>query len=337
MRVLWTHNFDPGIPNNLVYIDTTAEAIRVRGVDLQIEYLGNLRSIPQLFRARARVRRLAPEFDLVHAQYGSVCALATAAAEGVPKVLTVRGSDWNTYKSSFGISYLHTWLASRFTRAAIGSYDYVVSVSRRVAAGLARFAPDAHMTVLPSPIDLARFVPRNRREAKALLGHPDCSEKWVLFNALSLENPIKRFDLAKQAFEIAQARHGNLRLRLATGLPHDVLPLFTASCDLIVCTSENEGWPNSVKEALACNVPFVATDVSDLRDIARNEPSCRICHPDAQVIADNICDVLAGPEPRGLRQHVLGMSLDAVGEQLISAYESVLERYRRSDRLRSAN
>jgi glycosyltransferase involved in cell wall biosynthesis len=202
---------------------------------------------------------------------------------------------------------------------------------------MARFAPDAHMTVLPSPIDLARFVPSDKKEAKALLGFPDCSEKWVLFNALSLQNPIKRFDLAKQAFDIAQARHGNLRLRLATDLPHDALPLFTASCDLIVCTSENEGWPNSIKEALACNVPFVSTDVSDLRDIAGNEPSCRICPPDAQVIADNICDVLAGPEPKGLRQYVLDMSLDATGERLISAYESVLERYRRSDRLPSAN
>ena len=158
----------------------------------------------------------------------------------------------------------------------------------------------------------------------------------MLFNALSLQNPIKRFSLANQAFEIAQARRGNLRLRLATDLSHDVLPLFAAACDVIVCTSEYEGWPNSIKEALACNIPFVATDVSDLRDIARNEPSCRICPPDAQVIADNICDVLAGPEPQGLRQCVSGMSLDAISDQLISTYASVLSRYRRSERVSSA-
>ncbi len=328
MRVLWTHNFDPRIPNSGVYVHAAAEGIRARGVDLQLEYLGNLRSIPQLLRARARVRQLAPEYDLVHAQFGSACALATAAVEGVPKVLTIRGSDWNTHNSSLGFLYFHTRLASRFTRAAIGAYDCVVSVSRRVAAELARFAPNALMTVLPSPIDLTRFVPRNKKEAKALLGFPDCAEKWVLFNALSLQNPIKRFALAKQAFEIAQARRGNLRLRLATDLSHDVLPLFAAACDVIVCTSEYEGWPNSVKEALACNVPFVATDVSDLRDIARNEPSCRICPPDAQVIADNICDVLAGPEPQGLRQHVSGMSLDAISDQLISTYDSVLSRFK---------
>jgi glycosyltransferase involved in cell wall biosynthesis len=180
-------------------------------------------------------------------------------------------------------------------------------------------------------------VPLDKRQAKALLGYPDCPEKWVLFNALSVKNPIKRCHLAKQAFEIDQARHGSLQLRLATDLPHDMLPLFTASCDVIVCTSENEGWPNSVKEALACNVPFVSTDVSDLRDIARNEPSCRICPPDPRVIAENICDVLKGPEPRNLRQYVLDMSLDAIGEKLVSTYEAVLRRHRQSARLASGS
>jgi glycosyltransferase involved in cell wall biosynthesis len=205
----------------------------------------------------------------------------------------------------------------------------VVSVSQRVAAELMRFAPDKLVTVLPSPLDLTRFVPLDRKEAKNILGFPNCTEKWILFNSLDLQNPIKRYGLAKQAFEIAKARHGNLRLRLATDLPHDVLPLFVASCDLIVCTSENEGWPNSVKEALACNVPFVSTDVSDLRDIASIEPSCRICPPDPQVIADNIGDVLAGPEPRDLRKYVSGMGLDAAGDKLISIYGSVLAQYRR--------
>jgi hypothetical protein len=205
-----------------------------------------------------------------------------------------------------------------------------------MAAQLTRFAPDTYMLVLPDPIDLSRFVPRNRSRTKALLGFPDCKERWILFNSLSLKNPIKRFSLAKQAFDLAQERLGNLRLRLAADLPHDAMPLFVAACDLILCTSDNEGWPNSVKEALACNVPFVATDVSDLRSIALTESSCRVCPPDPGVIADNICDVLGRPEPEGLRKHVLNMSLEATSDQLISTYTSVLARYRNAGRRVSA-
>ena len=327
VRVLWTHNFDPHIPNKGIFVNTAAEGIRARGVDLHVEYLGNLRSVTALLRARAHVKKLACGFDLVHAQFGSACSLATAAAQGIPKVLTIRGSDWNTHSASRGFLYAHTRIASVFTRFAIDSYDCVVAVSSRLAAELRRFAPRTSVSVLPSPIDLSRFVPRERSEAKALLGFPECTEKWVLFNSLNLQNPIKRFSLAKQAFDLAQERHGNLRLRLAADLPHDAMPLFVAACDLILCTSDNEGWPNSVKEALACNVPFVATDVSDLRNIALTESSCRVCPPDPGVIADNICDVLGRPAPEGLRKNVLNMSLEATSDQLISTYRSVLSRY----------
>ena len=324
MRVLWTHNFDPDIQNSGVFVHTTGRGIRARGVDLRLEYVGNLRSVPQVFRARKRIPKMAPEFDIVHAQYGSACAVVTAAVKDVPKVLTVRGSDWQIHRSSLSFLSVHTRLASLLTRASIGSYDCVTSVSNRISAELTAFAPDVRHEMLPSPIDLSRFIPWNKREARARLGFPDTDEKWVLFNSGNLRNPIKRFDLAKRAFDIAQGRHGRLRLRVATGLPHEEMPLFVAACDLIMCTSENEGWPNSIKEALACNVPFVTTDVGDLQDIASIEPSCRVCPADAEVLADNICDVLANHESPDLRTYVRDMSLDAVSDRLISIYESVL-------------
>jgi teichuronic acid biosynthesis glycosyltransferase TuaC len=307
---------------------TTAGGLRARGVDLHLEYLGNLRSPIQILRARSRVKELSSQFDLVHAQFGSACALATAAAQDVPKLLTVRGNDWATHDATFGFFYLHTRVAASLTRRAINSFDGIIAVSRRLAVQLSGLVPDALVVVLPSSIDLRVFSPKDRAKAKAQLGHPHSPEKWILFNSVDLKNPIKRFDLAQEAFEIAHATHGNLRLRLATKVPRDQMALFVAACDLILCTSETEGWPNSIKEALACNVPFVATDVSDLRDIAAVDSSCRVCAADAGVIATNICDVLAMEEPHDLRRHVAWMSVDSIAEQMLATYQTVLSRYR---------
>lgn len=323
MRVLWTHNFDPTIPNSGLFVRFLADAVRASGIDVRLAYLGSLRSVPRLLRARQHVKKLSAGFDLIHAQYGSACGWATAAVTAVPKIVTIRGSDWNVHTSSPGLMYLHARIASGLSRSTVGSYDRVLPVSRRLAADLLNLVADHRISVLPSPVDLSRFVPMDRQEAKALLGFPDCTEKWVLFNSLDLDNPVKRYDLAKQAFERASARHGALRLRLATNLPHDKLPTFVAACDVILCTSRYEGWPNSIKEALACNVPFVSTDVSDLNEIAQRESTCRVCRADPQVIADNICEVLAEPEPRDLRHYVRGMSLDAISEKLISIYSTL--------------
>lgn len=326
MRVLWTHNFDPDKQNSGVFVHTTARGVRARGVDLQLEYLGNLRSVPQIFRARKRIREMARRFDVVHAQYGSACALVTAAANGVPRIVTIRGSDWQIHRSSLNFLNLHTRLASGLTKASIGSYDCILPVSNRISAELSKFSAGAQLEVLPSPIDISRFLPMNKREARRRLGFPDGDEKWVLFNSCNLQNPVKRFELAERAFEIAQERHGDLRLRLATDIPHEEMPLFVAACDLIICTSENEGWPNSIKEALACNVPFVATDVGDLQEIANIEPSCHVCPADAEQLANNICDALTGPEPQDLRKYVRDMSLDSVSDRLVSIYQSVISR-----------
>ena len=330
MRVLWTHNFDPAKPNSQVFLNIAANGLRDRGADLHSEYLGNLRSVKNLMKARRHVRALARGFDVVHSQYGSACGLATAAVEEVPKVLSVRGNDWNVHSGSFGFHYFHTRLARWMTRRSLPRYDVVLTVSRRVAADVQAFAPGSSIVPMPSPIDLRRFMPRDKKEARAMLGFPDSGERWVLFNALNLEDPIKRFPLARRAFELANARCGNLRLRVATDLRHEELPLFTAACDLILCTSETEGWPNCVKEALACNLPFVATDVSDLRDIARVEPSCRVCPPDPEVLAENICEVLAMPPAQNLRSHVESMSLDILSEQLMNVYGSLMSRRNRT-------
>src|SRR5688500_3272428 len=102
MRVLWPHNFNPDKPNSQVFMNIAAAGVRARGVELHCEYLGNLRSPANLLKARGRLREMAPDFDLVHAQYGSACGLATAGIDGIPKVISIRGNDWSVYDGSVG-------------------------------------------------------------------------------------------------------------------------------------------------------------------------------------------------------------------------------------------
>jgi len=313
-------------------MNIAADGLRKCGIKLDCEYLGNLRSLRNIISARKRLKKLAADYDLVHAQYGSACALTTTSVGNVPKVLSIRGSDWNLFNSSIGFNFFHSRLARLMTLSSINSYDCILTVSRRMAEDVKHWNSILLVLPMPSPIDLNRFVPIDKKEARALLGFPDNKEKWVLFNAVDLSVPVKRFALAKEVFELANQRLKNLRLRIATNLPHSELPLFTAACDVILCTSEAEGWPNCVKEALACNVPFVSTDVSDLRDIANQEITCRVCPADPVALADNICDVVSLPQPATLRKHVTFMSLDALSKQLVQIYESVLNGFKKNRR-----
>ncbi len=326
MRVLWTHNFDPLRPNSGVFMYILADGLKQQGVQLDFQYLGNLRSPRELWRAIKHLKQVGQEYDIVHAQFGSACALATSYVKEVPKVVSLRGSDWNVFSESFNFYYWHTRLARTLTHFSLRRYNTILTVSKKMTNAVQQAFPDKTCYTIPSPIDLVRFRPENKDELRKKLGYSGNTEKWILFNSNDLKKPIKRYQLALNAFEIARKKLGNIRLRIANNIPHSTIPDFVASCDLILCTSTAEGWPNSVKEALACNIPFVSTDVSDLSEIASKEASCRICPPDPVILADAICDVLSMPPDHRLRQYIEDMNVDNTCRKLLDVYNQTLEK-----------
>lgn len=301
----------------------SAAGLRARNIKLELCYLGNLRSVKNLLRARAMVSRIAGDFDLIHAQSGSACAVATAGARNVPKVVTLRGSEWHWYREKWNWDMIHGFFANAMTRKVLEKYDSIITVSHRMTNEVKSNFVDMSVSTIPSPIDLKSFRPVDKHTARAKLGFPDDKDKWILFNTLSLRTSCKRVQLAQEAVNRVKQRMGGIKLKVATGIPHADMPIFVNACDLILSTSVHEGWPNAVKEALACNIPFVATDTSDLSMIAKQEPSCRICPPDPDILAENICDVLSKPHEVDLRSHVFEMDVSVVSHRILDIYNSL--------------
>jgi glycosyltransferase involved in cell wall biosynthesis len=307
---------------------TTAEGLRELGVDIHLEYLGNLKSISKIIKERNRLEKIAKNFDLVHVQYGSACALASTKITSCPKILTLRGSDWNNVFTKNWSQNIHSMISTRFTFWAMKSFDYVITVSDRMTKEVKRKFPSSSVMSIPSPINLNLFKPLEKSIARKNLGFPENTEKWILFTSNDIKNPLKRFDIAKKTVDLLNEKSQNFKLRIAYGLKHSEIPLFVSSCDLILCTSVSEGWPNSIKEALACNIPFVSTDVSDLKNIAKFESSCRVCCPDPIELAYNIQDILKKDAVNNLRKYVEEMSMPNVSLQIFHLYKKMINKYK---------
>lgn len=297
---------------------TTANALRGVGIDVQVEYLGDLRSLGAIRRARCKMRALARGFDIVHSQYGSVCALASLGSEK-PLAVTLRGNDWNLHQASLHWLWAHTRLARWTTEIVLGFNPVVTAVSRRIAAEVLERFPALTVAVIPAAIDLNRWIPRSTPMATQR------QAPRVLFTASNPRDPIKGYSLFERTIRRAKERIPSLVTVVATGVAHEDMPTLVASCDVVLCTSETEGWPNSIKEALACNVPFVSTDVSDLAAIAGyEETTCRVCPSDHIALSDALCAVLSGPPPSDLRRHVADMDLKPTAARLVAAYKKML-------------
>jgi len=197
----------------------------------------NLARAAALLRRRYRGR----ELDVVHAHFGLSAWPALAVAAKV-RALTVHGSE---------LAYRRTALA---TALALRFIDLPAAAS----ADLADRLPAARRpyAVLPCGVNLNRFLPKARAEARRALGLEEHG-RFLLFPA-DPNRPEKRYDRA-----VALARALDCRLLVLGGVaPAQVVDYYNAA-NLVVVPSEREGFGLAVLEALACNVPVAATPVGN--------------------------------------------------------------------------
>jgi len=267
---------------------------------------------------RAR-RQLDPaRYDLVHAQFGQSGLLALP--KRLPLVVTFRGSDLLGIVSDVDGRY--TWkgrVLQRLSRLVALNADAVIVVSEHMKRSL---PPSVPAVVIPSGLDLELFRPMPRDAARHALKLP-LDRRYVLF----VGNPAqarKRHALARRAVEIVN-HSCPVELVTAWGVTHTDVPLYMNACDALICTSSQEGSPNVVKEALACELPVVSVPVGDVPLRLRGIEGCEVC-------ADDQPETLAAALDRVLRRGARIRSRGGVAEldersmaqQVIEIYRSVL-------------
>lgn len=326
LRCLWVHNFDPAIPAGGVFMHTLADAMQECGVDVDLLYTGKLSSPLEIWRARTLLREIEGSFDIVHAQYGSMCSLVASASK-IRKLLSLRGSDWYDIPVGPWPQRLHGALANFLTRRGLPHYDRVVVMSHHMRQALEKYnkTQAQHIDVLPDGLNLELFQPMDRQACRQALGQGDDHRPWVLLTTLLEDNPIKRVHLAKEAVELARRTLPDVVLKVASQVAHRDMPLWVNSCNVTLMTSIHEGWPNAIKESLACNVPFVSTDVSDLALISALEPSCQTVAADPQSLADALINSLQNVNAHNLRVHVTDMEVHVVARRLRQIYCEMMD------------
>ena len=118
----------------------------------------------------------------------------------------------------------------------------------------------------------------------------------------------------------------DLKFKVVTGLDYKDVPKFINAGNVILMTSIHEGYPNSIKEALACNVPFVSTDVADLKEISEKEDSCFVVDDDPKLLGEAIVKAVKQERPDGLRKYVEHMRLDLIAKNIVDFYELILSK-----------
>lgn len=238
-------------------------------------------------------------YDVIHANYGLVGPLALAQPQR-PLVLSLWGSD------VMGDHSLVTGL-SRLTAARA---DAVIAPSRTLATTL-----DDPPYIVPFGIDTEQFRPVPRARAREAVGWPQ-DETIALF-PYEPDRAVKRYDLAESVVAAADV---DVTLRTLHGVPYEEMPLYLNASDVVLVTSEREAGPMIVKEAAACDVPVVATDVGFTREVLADRPRSTVATTES-ALAGGLERALAMTEENEPAPAV--DSIESMGNNLRAIYERV--------------
>ena len=273
-----------------------------------------------------------PRFDI---------AVAVGRRLGIPVFATFQGGDWQR-------SRIERVLRPRTLRASAG---LIIPTRTEAARVQARYGvPDAKITRIFNPLDVAAWTPLDRAEARAALAVPLDAEVVAWHGRVDLHR--KGLDVLLAAWQqLTEARPerdlrlvlvgtgasaGELRARLAAPgfetvrwideyvLDRTRLRRLLAAADAYAFPSRHEGFPVALVEALAAGLPPAAAAAPGVPDILGTGElaACMVPTEDAAALATQLGHLL---DDRALRERLSGaararageaFSLDAVGRQL---------------------
>lgn len=316
----------PEHPHVAPFIVRQVEFLRKHGVTVEVVHFrgyGNpLRYLQAWIQIQSSISQAG--FDLVHAQFGQSGLLA-GIPKRLPLVVTFRGSDVLGVVGKNQHYMLSGRVLQLISRLVAKMADQAIVVSER----LIDFLPHREYHVVPSGLDLALFKPMPKAQAREQLGFEQ-DIPLVLFSG-SPSDPRKRHGLACQVVEMARKNFPNVRLVKLESVPYSQVPDYLNACDALLSTSMHEGSPNMVKEALACNLPVVSTDVGDVRQRIGGIEGCYVCvtdHPDD--LSSSLVKVLSISKRIDGRKAVFSLDEGLLSEQVVKIYQLALEKRQRT-------
>lgn len=237
------------------------------------------------FVSEYAIKNIKPKPDLIHAHFSypdGYGMMNLAKKWKVPLVISALGTIERK------VAYEGTY-TSRQIIEAMNFADRILSVSEDLKLHIVNLGiNEEKVHVVPNGVDTEEFKPLGKVHARNQLKLPQDKNIVLFVGALRkikgvnyLIEAAKDFvDMNTDLFMVG--RDDGLRknlekrareleitdfIRYTGPVNHEDIPLWISASDILVLPSLSEGRPNVVLEALACEVPVVATDVGGIPEI----------------------------------------------------------------------
>lgn len=312
--------------SSMIFSKRQVQSLRKIGIIIKEFFLCSRTNPIVLFKEFVRLQRVIKNIhpDIIHAHYGTVTAFLGAISSfinRVPLVITFCGSDLNKTRNA---RFLRDLMGRILSQLSALRAEEIICVSRRLRGKL--WWSKNHAEVIPMGVNVELFRPVPKNEARVLLGWESLNRKVVLFNA---HNPkVKRLDIAEASIAEAKRYIPNIHLEILRGdVPPEKMFLYLNASDCLLVTSDSEGSPGIVKEAMSCDLPVVSVDVGDIAEQLSGVLPSKVVERKPKILGNAIVEILEmNCRPNGRSTILEQLSEEKIARKIVNVYAKIADR-----------
>jgi glycosyltransferase involved in cell wall biosynthesis len=297
VRILLVSQMYPGPsdPDLGVFVAQIEHELRERGHEVDLAILNRRGGGKRRYLELARRVRGAPKPDVVYAHFLVPSGLIASRVDA-PLVVTAHGRDVRNVGEIPGVAALTRHVVNRASAVIVVS-DYL---RRELEAKLPEARGKTH--VVDSGVDLERFSPSQvtkcHLDSPAFLCAGALSERK---NVVRLADAFARLGEGSLTFvgdgPLRAQLTGRERVQIVGRVPHDDVPGWIASADVVCQPSLIEPFGQSLLEAMACARSVVATRIGGPPEFVPPEAGILVDPTDLDALERGLRAAAALPRP----------------------------------------
>lgn len=325
MKILFVTNGYPTQkhPEYCVFTKEQIESVQVNSENISDIFFINAREKGKLEYVRSilPLKRKMKEYDIIHAFHGLSFLFVFFLAPNKNIVVSFLNSIDNEYGESKFRSKILVFITKRIIRR-----QNIVKIFKDKIPG--EFRQNSYY--LPNGVDLSKFFPIPKNEAKNKL-NLDIHKRYILF--VSSKNKFrkqKRYDRFNSVMEILKKDFNDIEELVLVNEPREKIVNYFNAAELHLLTSDYEGSPNSVKEAIACNIPVVTTNTGNVYEMINDIDYCYVSFEfEAEALA-NFCRKILNNKTNTINIYKKiidkGLDINSKASELINIYQHIISK-----------
>tara|TARA_R110002167_G_scaffold147240_9_gene339310 strand:+ start:1133 stop:2116 length:984 start_codon:yes stop_codon:yes gene_type:complete len=323
MKVLHITNAYPSVGNPIkgVFIKEQIESLELPVVKNDVFFIDvSSKGINAYIKAIIHIFKVKKNYDVIHAHhvFSAIVAIFAGASK---RLITSFLSDGEN----------EVMVGPKFFRIIVFKLAYIFS-KKRIFKLKARVGSSPNNYFIQNGVNTTLFHILDMNTCKSALGL-DLNKRYILFvSGQNLHRPEKRYDLFLRVLEKLKSMtpaHESEILPLAiSDATRETITQYYNAADCYLLTSDFEGSPNAVKEALACGTPVVSRNVGSAIELLDGIPNSEVVNSvDINLLAEAVFRSIKDVSSSEIRSAFMKKKLDknAISHQIVSIYNEIIK------------